>query len=330
MFAFPVLLGDIGGTNARFGILPAPDEPVRLLRHTLTAGFPSPVEAIREAMRGYVGPAPRSAMIALANRVDSLAVHLTNADWVVDAAAIATTFGLDPVTLINDYPPVAASATKLDPAQGDAVSLGGGEAGAGTKLVLGPGTGFGAAALVRIEDRLAIVATEAGHIEFGPAAEDEMRLWPHLERVHGRITVEAVLSGPGLFRLAADVAAMKGEAMPFSMPNDILVAARAGDPLATEILTLFSRFLGRVAGDLALIFEAKDGVFIAGGIAPRMIDVLQSGAFREATDRKAPHDDWARRVPVFVVTHPEPALLGLSSLVTHPERFVVRSMSWRA
>ena len=240
MFAFPVLLGDIGGTNARFGILPAPGEPIRLLRHTLTAGFPGPVEAIREAMRGYGGPAPRSAMIALANRVDSLAVHLTNAAWVVDAAAIGTTFGLGPVTLINDYPPVAASATVLDPARGDAFCLGGGDVGTGTKLVLGPGTGFGAAALVRIEDRLAIVATEAGHIELGPAGDDEMRLWPHLERVHGRITVEAVLSGPGLFGSPGAVAAMKGQPTPYAMPNDILVAARAGDPLATEILTLFA------------------------------------------------------------------------------------------
>jgi glucokinase len=330
MFAFPVLLGDIGGTNARFGILHAPNQAVHLLRRTLTAEFPSPVEAIGEAMRDYDGPAPRSAMIALANRVDSLAVELTNAPWIVDAAAIGAAFGLESVTLVNDYPPVAASATKLDPARGDAVSLGGGQAGAGTKLVLGPGTGFGAAALVSVENRLAILATEAGHMELGPAEDDELQLWPYLERVHGRITVEAVLSGPGLFRLACAVAAQKGLAMPFSAPNDILVAGRMGDRVAVEVLTMFARLLGRVAGDLALLFEANDGVFIAGGIAPRMLDVLQSGAFREAFDRKAPHDDWARHVPVYVVTHPEPALLGLSSLVTRPEGFVVKCLSWRA
>jgi glucokinase len=118
--------------------------------------------------------------------------------------------------------------------------------------------------------------------------------------------------------------------MAFAAPNDILTAARQGQPLATEALRLFARFLGRVAGDLALLFEANGGVFVAGGIAPRMVDILQAGDFREAFERKAPHDDWARRVPAFVITHPEPALLGLSALVTNPERFVVQSQSWFA
>jgi glucokinase len=331
MFAFPVLLGDIGGTNARFGVLPAPGQPIHFLPRTLTAAAPDPVHAIRETLLAFDGPAPRSAMIALANRVDSLAVRLTNADWVVDAPAIGKAFGLDRVVLINDYPPVAASATALDAAQGDVAPLGGVHpAGAGTRVVLGPGTGFGAAALVMVENRYAIVPTEAGHIEFGPAAEDEIALWPFLERVGGRITVEAVLSGPGLLRLAQATAAMRRIDVPFTAPTDVLAAARDGEPLAIDVLELFARFLGRVAGDLALLFEAGGGVFIAGGIAPRMVDILQKGTFRDAFDRKDPHDDWARRVPACVIVHPEPALLGLSALVTNPERFVVPSQSWRS
>jgi glucokinase len=270
-------------------------------------------------------------MIALANRVDGLAVRLTNADWVVDATAIGQAFGLERVALINDYPPVAASATALDHERGDVASLGGSRpAGSGNRLVLGPGTGFGAAALVLVENRFVIVATEAGHVEFGPTTDEEIKLWPHLERVGGRITVEAVLSGPGLFRLAKAVAALRQADMPFAAPNDVLKAAHDGLPQARETLRLFARFLGRIAGDLALTFEASGGVFIAGGIAPRMVDILQRGEFREAFDRKAPHDDWARGVPAFVITHPEPALLGLSALVTNPERFVVQSQSWRA
>jgi glucokinase len=270
-------------------------------------------------------------MIALANRVDALAVRLTNAEWVVDAEAIGRAFGMESVVLINDYPPVAASATALHRERGDVAALGGGEpVPTGTRVVLGPGTGFGAAALVMVDGRHVIIATEAGHLEFGPATEDEAVLWPSLERVGGRITVEAVLSGPGMFRLAKALAVTRGLDMPFCAPNDILAAAREGQPLATETLNLFARFLGRVAGDLALVFEAAGGVFIAGGIAPRMVDILQGGAFREAFERKSPHDAWARQVPAFVIVHPEPALLGLSALVTRPEGFVVPYQTWRA
>ena len=91
-----------------------------------------------------------------------------------------------------------------------------------------------------------------------------------------------------------------------------------------EVLDLFARGLGRFAGDLALTFEASGGVFIAGGIAPKMVDIFQKGEFRRAFDHKAPHDGWARQVPAFIITYPEPALLGLSAIVSRPERFIFR------
>jgi glucokinase len=331
MFAFPVLLGDIGGTNARFAVLPAPGEPVQLLPRALTAQTPSPVEAIRIALTDYEGAAPRSAMIAVATRVDNTVIRLTNAPWVIDAGGIGAALGLERVTLVNDYTPVAASVTVLHVGQGDLAPLGDSmPSGAGTSVVLGPGTGLGAAALVPVEDRFAILATEAGHMEFGPAVEDEMALWPHLERLEGRVSAEVVLSGPGLFRLAKAVASSHRVECPFTAPNDVLAAARNGDALAFETLDFFARWLGRFAGDLALTFEASGGVFIAGGIAPRMVDILQKGGFRGAFDRKAPHDDWTRKVPAFVIINPEPALQGLAALVTAPERFVFSSRSWIA
>jgi glucokinase len=329
MFAFPVLLGDIGGTNARFAVLPAPGEPVRLLPRTLTAQTPNPVEAIKIALEGYEGPAPRSAMIAVATRVDGPVIRLTNADWTIDAEAIGTALGLERVTLVNDYTPVAASVTVLDVGRGDLAPIGGAMLpGPGARVVLGPGTGLGAGALVPVEDRFAILATEAGHMEFGPLHDEEAALWRHLERVGGRVSAEVVLSGPGLFRLSKAFAAHRAVECPFTVPNDVLTAAREGDALAGATLDLFARWLGRFAGDLALTFEASGGVFIAGGIAPRMVDILQSGGFREAFDRKAPHDAWARSVPVFIIVNPEPALQGLAALVTKPDRFVFPSQGW--
>jgi glucokinase len=330
MFAFPVLLGDIGGTNARFAVLPAPGAPVQLLPRALTAQTPDPVGAIRIALESYQGPAPRSAMIAVATRVDAPAIRLTNAQWVIDAEAIGTALDLERVTLVNDYTPVAASVTVLSEERGDLAPLNNvAPAGTGPRVVLGPGTGLGAGALVPVEDRFAILATEAGHMEFGPTNDEEAAIWPHIERVGGRVSGEVVLSGPGLFRLAKALAAHRCVECPFTLPNDVLAAAREGNALATAALDLFARFLGRFAGDLALTFEASGGVFIAGGIAPRMVDILQGGSFREAFDRKAPHDAWARKVPVFVIVNREPALQGLAALVSHPERFVFQSQGWR-
>lgn len=331
MFAFPVLLGDIGGTNARFAVLNAPGEPIHLLPRALTAQTPSPVEAIETALRSHGGALPRSAMIAVATRVDRPAIRLTNAQWVIDSHAIGRAFGMERVALVNDYTPVAASVTVLDAARGDLAPLGSvAPADHGTRVVLGPGTGLGAGALVPVEDRLAILATEAGHIEFGPTTDEEAALWPHLERVGGRVSAEVVLSGPGLFRIAKALAAHRCVDCPFTMPNDVLTAGRAGDPLALAALSLFARWLGRYAGDLALTFEASGGVFIAGGIAPRMVDILQDGGFRAAFDNKAPHDAWARTVPAFVIVNPEPALQGLAALVTDPGRFVFQSQGWQA
>jgi glucokinase len=327
-YAFPVLLGDIGGTNARFAVLPAPGAQVSLLPRMRTAATPSPAESIQAALVGYEGDAPRSAMIAVATRVDKPSIRLTNANWTIDARAIAEALDLRRVTLVNDYTPVAASVTVLEESRGELASLGGHGTGPGTRVVLGPGTGLGAAALVPVEDRLAILATEAGHVEFGPTHDDEMVLWPHLERVGERITAEVVLSGPGLFRLSQALAAHRCCECPYAVPNDVLDAAQAGDPLALGTLELFSRWLGRFAGDLALTFEATGGIYIAGGIAPRMVPVLQDGSFRTAFNRKAPHHSWAESVPAYVIVHPEPAIQGLAALVTEPGKFVFQSQGW--
>jgi glucokinase len=332
MFGFPVLLGDIGGTNARFGILPGPGESVTLLPRALTAVEPSPLHAIATALQTWTGPAPRSAMLAVANRVDSLRVQLTNADWVIDAAAIGTGFGLERVRLVNDYPPVAASMMALDLARGDLAPLGAElPTSVGTRVVLGPGTGLGAAALVPVEEQFLILATEAGHMELGPADDSEAEFWPHVERVEGRVTSETLLSGPGLTRIAAALSRACGQASPFTGPADVVLAGLDGTaPIAAEALRIFSRLLGRFAGDLVLAYNAAGGVFIAGGIAPRLQSILQEGGFRQAFERKQPQEAWVRRVPTYLILNPEPAFEGLATMVTMPGRFIFPFRDWIA
>src|SRR5215212_8500401 len=332
MFAFPVLIGDIGGTNSRFAVVPQPGRAHVPLPRLLTASTPEPVEAIRDALSHYSGPPPRSAMIAVANRVDSPVVRLTNADWTIDAGAIGRALGLGRVVLVNDYTPVAASAITFAPKDEGPARIGPDvPAGPGPRLVLGPGTGLGAGALAPVADRLAILASEAGHMELGPTEEDEFRLWPHLERVGGRITAEVVLSGPGLCRLCHALAALRDETNPLATPPEVLRAWREQhSSLAGAALALFARLLGRFAGDLALALEATGGVYIAGGIPPRITDLLNSGGFRAAFEKKAPHQAWAAHVPTFVITDPDPALRGLAVLVSEPERFTFQFREWAA
>ncbi|WP_238179838.1 glucokinase, partial [Methylobacterium oxalidis] len=280
MFEFPVLVGDIGGTNARFALVAEKGAAPRLLSHEATAGHPDPSSAIRAALaKGAAesasgAPAPRSAILAIAGRVDGPAVQLTNAHWVIEGARIGRDFGLSSAVVVNDYVPVAAGAAGIAPDDLTPVGPTREEA-KGPRLVLGPGTGFGAAALVPYSDRLAIVSTEAGHTELGPTDAFEESIWHVVERVEGRVTVEALLSGPGLARLHAAVCHVRSGA-----PRDQLDPAAitqaglsAADPHAAEALDLFARLLGRACGDLALTFLATGGVYIGGGIAPRIVRV---------------------------------------------------------
>lgn len=330
-FEYPVLVSDIGGTNARFGLVAAPEAAPRLLAHVETAGYPDPSTAIRAVLARAEGPAPRSAILAVAARVDGPAVQLTNAAWIIEGGRIGRDFGLSRAVVVNDYVPVAAGAAGLAPEAltpiGPARA-----AGNGARLVLGPGTGFGAAALVPYADRLAIVSTEAGHTEFGPADAADFEVWPFIEPVEGRITVETVLSGPGLSRLHAAVArARSGRDEPRLDPALVTERGLSGeDPHAAEALDLFAKLLGRVCGDLALTFLATGGVYIGGGIAPRILPVLGRGGFREAFERKAPFAAEMRAIPTSVIAVHDPALTGLAALASRPEIFVYHGQSWHA
>lgn len=330
---FPILLGDFGGTNARFAIIETRSPQPAVLPRALVADHPSPVPAIAAALSAWSGPPPRQAVIAVACKVEGPVAHLTNADWTIDAGEIGRAFGLSSVRLVNDYAPVAAALASPDLQASGAKVVGGvpltGEN--GTRLVLGPGTGFGAAALIPVGERLLIQTTEAGHVEMGPASADEEALWPHLQRVHDRVTVETLLSGPGLLRLYHGLCAQRGHSPVCAVPNDVLEGCLAlTEEAARDAVLLFTRLLGRFAGDLALIFGASGGVFLGSGIVPRLGAMLEEGPFRAAFDRKAPFDSFARSIPTAVLVYPEPALVGLALLAREPERFHVPSGNWAA
>jgi glucokinase len=331
-YEFPVLVGDIGGTNARFAIVESREARPQPLAQSRTTELPGPAEATGRALRSHHGPPPRSALIGVATQVDGPVARLTNADWAIDAPALGAEFGVNRVTLLNDFVPVATALERLDERHSGALVRLGPEVEAkpGPRVVLGPGTGLGAAALIPAGERLVVQSTEAGHIEFGPCERDEHAVFAELDRVCDRHTSEAVLSGPGLLRLYCAHAKSLSCAPTCAEPRDVVAAHAEGDAVATAALMHFARLLGRFAGDMALIFGATGGVYIAGGIAPRIASVLVASEFRVAFERKAPLERFVRAVPTWLIKHPDPAIEGLAAIACDPKRFLFQSYTWTA
>jgi glucokinase len=326
--AFPVLIGDIGGTYSRFSVLSHPDARVQAICRVETRAFPGPEAAIAHVLRSSTGGPARSALLGIAGRVGSGTLRLTNASWLLDPEEIGRAAGFRGVSILNDYLPVAAALDSLG--EGGRVQIGKGPAaGDGLALACGPGTGFGAAVARPVGDVVVLEPTEAGHIEFGPCEPDEFALWPRLERALGRTTAESVLSGPGLVRLYNAMSLESRSDAAAATAADVTRAAAAGEPIAIRAVDRWARLLGRFVGDLALLFGATGGVFLSGGIAPRLIEVLERAGFRDAFERKAPFGDLMASIPTFVIVEPEPALLGLGLIASSPQCFAFDGRHWR-
>ena len=318
---FPVLIGDVGGTNARFALIAEPDAPPQVLPLVGTADFPDFETAIEEWVAAHASLRPRAAVIDIAGPITGDAVKITNADWVIRPAETIRRTGLEDVVLFNDFEALALALPVL--AADDLVFLGGDPEGApGARVVLGPGTGLGVGALLQTGGTWVPVPGEGGHVSLGPAEPDELALWSRIEPEHGRIEAETLLCGRGLVQLYRAVADADGAAQRYTSPADVTDAALAGsDPTAVRTMSLFCRLLGRFAGDMALIFMARGGVYLGGGIPPRILPFLAKGEFRRAFEAKAPHERVMAAMPTWVITRENPALAGLAAFAGDPNRF---------
>jgi len=329
-FAFPVLVADIGGTNARFAVITGPQDVSLTPTTTPTADHPDIQTAIRATVLAGGAPAPRSAVLAVAGPVTGDRIPLTNAAWVIEPAALMAALGLEQVVVLNDF---EAQALALPGLKGtDLEQIGGGVPRPDTtKFVLGPGTGLGAAALVYGAGKWIPLPGEGGHVEIGPVSEEDRAIWPHIDRLGGRIGAEQILSGSGLPRLARAVAKSTGGKTHFETAADVTQAAVAEDPVAIKTLNTFAKALGRVAGDFAMTVLARGGVYLTGGVTPRIDRFLTNGDFRAAFEAKAPHEALLKSIPTYLVRHPNPALEGLASYAREPHRFAVdlAGRSWQ-
>ena len=330
---FPVLIADIGGTNTRFAIVADRHAALTVFPTVHTTDFASIGDAIRATASATNRVRPRSAVFALAGPIQSDTVPLTNCDWVVEPARLIGEFALDELVLLNDFEALALALPSLGPSDLAPIGSGAMREG-GAKLVVGPGTGLGAAGLISIGDLHVPISGEGGHVTLAPQTERDAAVFAHLERMGGgqRVSAEWVLSGPGLVRLYRAIAATDRAEPRLVLPQEISAAGLAGsDPNAADALHLFATYLGRVAGDLALIFMATGGIYLAGGVARLLAAFLKTSGFRAAFDDKWPHRALMESMATVVITHRSPALTGIAEFVRAPSRFglALTGRRWR-
>ena len=303
------LSADLGGTNARFA-LAADGRHGRIIALRVKE-HDGPVPAIRTALErlGHGAPVDRLVCALAAPIVDG-PIGLTNAPWVLDRAALRRELGVARVEFLNDLEATAWSLPALG--AGDLRTLHEGAPVEGApRLVVAPGTGLGMAGLAA--DRA--IATEAGHSAFAPGDALEDALLAHLRTHHGPVSNEDLLSGSGLPRLYAGLAEMRGGKRSPKNAATIADAARGGELLAQEAVGVFWRALGGFCGDAALLLGARGGVYLAGGAAQKLFDLLPVEAFLNRFRDKPKMQDYLSRIPVHVITHTQPALLGLARYV---------------
>jgi glucokinase len=319
-----VLAGDIGGTNARFRLarVDAPGKPVqeRVLRVADHATF-------EDALAEFLGSAGvhglPAAAFAVAGPVRGSAAKLTNAPWTIDAEAVRRRFGIAHVRLANDFEAAAAGIPHL-PGASFAPLQAGERRDDAPRLVIGAGTGLGVAFAVAQADGWRILGGEGGHVPFAPQDDEQRALHAFLApQVGGRVIAEHVLSGPGLVRLYAFARARRGEAGaddPGAGAATVTARAEAGDPAARRAVALFCTLLGAVAGDHALTLMTRGGVFVAGGIAPKIARALAVGGFLAAFRAKGVHGALMASIPVDLVLDERLGLTGAAALAAERRR----------
>jgi glucokinase len=311
------LVADVGATKCRFALARAraggPQlQFVRRYEDRAFAAFDAALQAyLAEARRSLGSLALSAACFAAAGPVSEGRVRLTNRDWELESRALAARLGVR-IEIANDFACAARGIEWL--AAADLVTLQPGEPEPhAPRAVIGAGTGLGVAYLVPAAAGWIVIAGEGGHIGFAPQSEEQAALWRWLRAARGRVAAEDVVSGAGLAAVHAFLLGRPPAPREPDAAGAVQQAAANGDPVAAQALDLFCEIYGAVAGDHALAVLARGGVYIAGGIAPRVLGRLASGGFVRAFNDKGSHVALAQRMPVYVVINEHLELLGAAA-----------------
>lgn len=318
----PWLVADIGGTNVRFALLsPSTREPLDAPLHLRCADFSGPEEAAREFLRRAGGPRPRLAAFAVATPLNADLIKLTNSHWAFTHIGVKTSLNLDGLVLINDFEALALSLPAL---RADQYRVFAGPAPAlparAAMAVIGPGTGLGVAGVIPTLNGWFAVPGEGGHVTLAPADDRESEVLRAARAEFPHVSAERLLSGIGLPTLYRALATVRGEsgAARREIPPTEEITARAAagtDPCAIETMEMFCALLGSFSGNVALTLGARAGVFIGGGIVPRLGELFTGSRFRERFEAKGRFQPYLQAIPTPLLTAADAALAGAGQAI---------------
>ncbi|MCL7931527.1 glucokinase [Halomonas llamarensis] len=319
----PALIGDIGGTNARLALVPPGDTAPHDIINLPCADYPGVIEAIQDYLSrvGATGDnAPREACLAFACPVHAERVNMTNNHWDFMKSDVRETLNLSLFKTVNDFTAQALGVPHVDTDNLVQVQAGVTQSHS-TRLVIGPGTGLGVAGVFPGQHAWIPLPTEGGHVTFAPTDATERALLDVFLQRHPRVSVERILCGQGLLELYQAHCALDDQAPRCASPAEVTQAANEGDPIAKATLLRFLKILGDVCGDATLTMGARGGVYLCGGILPRLLDWLPKSQLRDSFVNKGRMGAYNADIPVWVVTHPWTGLLGAAEALHNEEVF---------
>jgi glucokinase len=313
------LVADIGGTNARFALLSSAGKIVGEVGYMRCADYPGPAEAASEFLHRAGNYHPQIASFAVAAAVNAKdsnsVVKITNNTWVFSREKIKAALGLEHLLIINDFEALALSLSALNPGQYQIFSGPSQLKANATKAVIGPGTGLGVAGLVPTAHGWIAVAGEGGHATLAATEDFEADVLRIVRREFAHVSAERLLSGIGLPTLYRAVAQILDEQRDALAPDQIAQLAESGDAVALKTIQVFCALLGSFAGSVALTFGAHGGVYIGGGIVPKLGKLFVQSAFRERFEAKGRFREYLAAIPTPLLVAPDLALTGAGQAI---------------
>jgi glucokinase len=329
----PFLAADVGGTHARIGLVVRSGDsrqPVSVLHYhryscadwaSLTAMLQDFVARLASIPHASAAAGIRHCAVACAGYVLDDAIVNETLPWPVSISNIRAGLGIQRLAVINDFEAVAYATQFIDAAQAVTIIEATQPPSNGPKLVMGPGTGLGSAVLLPGQPRAQVLATEAGQISLAPGNEREIEILRVLARDRPYVSFEDALSGPGLLKLYAALCELRRAAPRLLTPAEVTAAAMAGsDATAVETLQVFCGLLGSFVGDLALLYGATGGVYLAGGILPHIQPLLVASTFAERYFNKGVMCAWLQQIPVRLIEHGQLGVIGAAGWFLDEER----------
>ncbi|SMG45725.1 bifunctional transcriptional regulator/glucokinase [Paraburkholderia susongensis] len=310
----PRLLADIGGTNARFALETGPGE-ISSVQVYPCADYPGVAEVIKKYLKDTKIGRVNHAAIAIANPVDGDQVSMTNHDWTFSIEATRRALGFDTLLVVNDFTALAMALPGLTDAQ--RVQVGGGARRPNSVIgLLGPGTGMGVSGLIPADDRWIALGSEGGHASFAPADEREDIVLHYARKKWSHVSFERVAAGPGIEVIYRALAGRDKKRVAANADTvEIVRRALEGEPLAAESVDVFCGILGTFAGNIAVTLGALGGIYIGGGVVPRLGEFFARSSFRKRFEAKGRFEAYLQNVPTYVITAEYPAFLGVSAIL---------------